>query len=138
MAVRGPVDHAEGVLTLYDVLDYLIDNSSIGGAGKYKLNNAVELLRQGADGKEPVALSTDATLPAGTAGATYGATLTAAGGTEPYTWTATGLPDGLTLSASGIVGGVPAVSATSQVTLTVTDSSVPPQSVDTALTLAVA
>jgi len=48
-----------------------------------------------------------ATLPAGTVGAAYSQTLTAAGGTGPYTWSAVNLPAGLSLSAAGVLSGTP-------------------------------
>ena len=57
----------------------------------------------------PVALQIATTsLPAGTAGASYAATLAATGGTPPYTWSITGgaLPSGFSLSAStGTIAG---------------------------------
>lgn len=50
---------------------------------------------------------TTASLPAGTVGSSYAASLAATGGTPPYTWTvASGaLPPGLTLAAGGAVTG---------------------------------
>jgi hypothetical protein len=48
-------------------------------------------------------------LPGGQTGASYSATLTAAGGTPPYSWsdTAGSLPGGLTLNADGTITGTP-------------------------------
>ena len=69
-----------------------------------------------------------ATLPTATQGATYSATLTAAGGTPPYTWSLAGtskLPTGLTLSSAGIISGsLPATlkTGTYKVSVQVTDS----------------
>jgi hypothetical protein len=57
------------------------------------------------------ALSVSTTsLPAGTVGAAYTATLAATGGAVPYTWTETSggaLPPGLTLATSGSISGTP-------------------------------
>jgi len=63
-----------------------------------------------AGGTTPGALAVStASLPAGTAGTAYSATLAASGGTAPYTWTlASGtLNDGLTLAADGTISGTP-------------------------------
>jgi hypothetical protein len=67
-------------------------------------------------------------LPDGTAGAAYTATVTALGGTAPLTWTLSlgALPAGLTLSAAtGVISGTPTAAGTSTITLTVTDSTTP-------------
>lgn len=74
----------------------------------------------------PLAVTTTS-LPAGTVGNAYTATLAASGGTSPYKWSLTGgsLPPGLSLSAAtGAITGTPSAPA-SQVPLTfqVTDSS---------------
>ncbi|WP_295658332.1 putative Ig domain-containing protein, partial [uncultured Nocardioides sp.] len=52
--------------------------------------------------------------------------LTAVGGTAPYSWQAAGLPAGLALEGSTITG-TPTVVGTSEVTLTVTDSTATPR-----------
>ena len=51
-----------------------------------------------------------ATLPAGSVGSNYSATLNATGGVGPYTWTLTSgsLPSGLALSSTGMISGTPA------------------------------
>lgn len=68
-----------------------------------------------------------ASLPSGTVGVTYTATLVASGGTAPYSWTITtgSLPVGLALSSSGVITGTPSAAATSDFTLQVTDSTTP-------------
>jgi len=70
-------------------------------------------------------ITTSAQLPVGVPGIAYSQTLAASGGTPPYTWTITQgtLPAGLTLgSATGLISGTPAASATSSLTVQVTDS----------------
>ena len=66
------------------------------------------------------------TIPTGTVGLTYATqALAASGGTGPYTFalTAGTLPVGLTLTAAGSLSGTPSTAATSNFTVTVTDSS---------------
>jgi len=70
----------------------------------------------------PLAITTSS-LPNGTAGTAYSATLNASGGTPPYTWTESGaLPAGLTLSSTGTISGTPTTSGTSSFVVQVTDS----------------
>lgn len=72
----------------------------------------------------PLSLTTTS-LPTGTVGASYAATLTASGGTEPYQWSVSSgsLPAGLTLSPStGSIAGVPSVAGDLSFTVTVADS----------------
>ncbi|WP_269937987.1 beta strand repeat-containing protein [Arthrobacter sp. HY1533] len=69
----------------------------------------------------PLALDT-ASLPSGSAGAPYSATLAASGGTEPYTFSASGLPAGLSLSAAGTISGTTTAAGTFTVALTVADA----------------
>jgi hypothetical protein len=86
---------------------------------------------------------TTTTLPNATVGTAYNAPLDASGGTPPYTWTvATGstLPAGLTLGGSGTtwtLSGTPTAAATSNFSLTVTDSSSPAQSKTVALSVTI-
>ncbi len=68
-------------------------------------------------------LSIDTTsLPDGTVGNVYSASLSARGGTAPYSWSATGLPSGLSLSSSGSISGTPSAVGTFAVTVSVSDA----------------
>jgi len=79
----------------------------------------------GGGGGLPPSISTT-TLPSGSVGAAYSATLQASGGTTPYTWsiaTASGpLPAGLTLASSGVISGSPTTSGNFGFTVVVTDA----------------
>ncbi|WP_160115092.1 putative Ig domain-containing protein [Bryocella elongata] len=65
-----------------------------------------------------------ATLPGGTVGATYSATLSAVNGTAPYTYAVSSgsLPAGLSLSTAGVLSGTPTTLGSSTFTVKVTDS----------------
>ena len=73
----------------------------------------------------PLSITTNS-LPAGTLGAAYVATLTAFGGSAPYTWSVSGaLPQGLSLNAStGVISGIPTEAETVQLLLMASDSDV--------------
>ncbi|MCX5997763.1 MAG: putative Ig domain-containing protein [Chloroflexi bacterium] len=65
------------------------------------------------------------TLPAGTVGSPYSATLQAGGGTLPYTWSiiSGALPAGLTLnSGTGVISGIPLAAQTYSFTVRADDS----------------
>ena len=85
---------------------------------------------------------TSTSLPDGTVGTAYSATLAASGGTSPYTWTLTGgtLPAGLTLNATtGAITGTPTATTTATaLVFTVQDAEVPSQrkTVNVSLTIA--
>jgi RHS repeat-associated protein len=84
---------------------------------------------------------TTASLPNGTAGQFYSATLNASGGTKPYTWSLVNgsLPSGLSLNASmAAISGTP-TSATvpTDLTFEVTDSSLPARSDQAVLSLTI-
>jgi hypothetical protein len=58
-----------------------------------------------------------------TVGTAVSLPLSASGGTAPYSWSATGLPAGLSINSSnGTISGTPTTAATSNVTVTATDS----------------
>ena len=65
---------------------------------------------------------TTTSLPGGTVGESYSATLEATGGATPYTWSvASGsLPGGLSLSSAGVISGTPTTAGTSTVGFRVT------------------
>jgi hypothetical protein len=75
------------------------------------------------------------TLPTGTVGTAYLATLTATGGVSPYTWSASGLPSGLTVSSTGTISGVPTTTGTQMAALTVKDSTTATASSSLSLTI---
>jgi hypothetical protein len=70
----------------------------------------------------PLSVSS-ASLPGGTVGTAYSATVAATGGVPGYTWTATGLPSGVTIGLNtGVISGTPTTGGTLSVVVTVTDS----------------
>ena len=78
----------------------------------------------------PAALSLTNTLPNGTVGVVYSASIDATGGTTPYACSISSgtLPAGLTLTGC-TVSGTPTIAGSSSVTVTVTDASNPVKSV---------
>ena len=83
---------------------------------------------------------TSSTLPSGTGGSPYSATLQATGGTPAYTWSikSGSLPAGLTLaSTTGVISGTPTASGTSTFTASVSDNGSPvqTQSMTTSITV---
>ena len=72
----------------------------------------------------PISITTTS-LPSGTEGSAYSATLIAVGGTTPYTWLvfSGSLPSGLSLgSTSGVISGNPIVAETADFSVQVSDS----------------
>lgn len=69
----------------------------------------------------PVLTISTASLPAGTVGAPYTATLSATGNVGPVSWSADGLPEGLALDSGGTLSGTPAAPGTSSVTVRAAD-----------------
>ena len=65
---------------------------------------------------------TTASLPNGTVGLAYSASLAASGGVPPYAWSAAGLPDGVSTAAGGAIGGTPGAAGKFTVAVTVKDS----------------
>ena len=85
---------------------------------------------------------TTTSLPSGTAGNSYSATLAATGGITPYSWSITSgtLPAGLTLNAStGAISGTPTAAASNTaLTFQVSDSEKSAQSKTSTLSLTIA
>ena len=84
----------------------------------------------GSPSPQPLSISSTS-LPNGQVGTPYSATLAAAGGRMPYQWSITSgaLPAGLTLAAgTGVISGTPTAAGAGSVTVSVKDSSAPPQS----------
>jgi hypothetical protein len=78
-------------------------------------------------------------LPEGSAGSAYSASVSASGGDGSYTWSASGLPSGLNINAStGTISGTPGSATTASVTITVQDASVPALSTSAQLSLTIA
>jgi Putative Ig domain len=87
----------------------------------------------------PIAM-TFSSLPGGTVGAAYSATLTARGGTPPYVWNVVSgqLPAGLTLSSAGAISGKPTATGNFHFFLQVKDSERSPQAATQPFDIAVA
>ena len=85
-----------------------------------------------------LAISTTS-LPQGTVGTAYSATLMASGGTTPYTWSITSgtLPAGLSLAPStGIISGTPTAASSASITVQIKDASAFTKSATLAITVA--
>lgn len=84
---------------------------------------------------------TTTSLSSGTVGTAYNATVQSSGGTTPVTWSVTvgTLPAGLSLNSStGAISGTPTTAATSDFTVTATDSATPtPQTASKPLSITV-
>lgn len=81
---------------------------------------------------------TTSTLPPGTSGVRYDARVFVVGGAAPYTFRVSGgaLPSGLALDpASGDVAGTPAAAGSYTATISVEDSSVPPNGAERVFTI---
>ena len=75
-------------------------------------------------------------LPAGIIGVSYSGVMRASGGILPYSWISSGLPEGLSIDPStGEIYGVPRVTTTSVISITVTDHSGISASKDLTLTI---
>jgi hypothetical protein len=79
-------------------------------------------------------------LPQGTAGQSYAASLQASGGTPSYTWSVTSgsLPAGLSLASSGAISGTPSSAGSWTFTVQVKDSAATPQTATGTFTITIA
>jgi Putative Ig domain len=70
----------------------------------------------------PISIS-PTSVPGGTAGSPYAASLTGSGGVAPYRFTETGaLPSGLSLSSAGVLSGTPSQAGSFPIVLTASDA----------------
>ena len=84
---------------------------------------------------------TTTSLPGGSVGTSYSATVSATGGVTPYTWSITSgsLPAGLAINASsGTISGTPTATGTSHFTVSVKDSESPVITAAAPLTITIA
>ena len=92
-----------------------VQNAGTGGGTSSAVNfTVVSLLK-----------ITTASLPGGSLGTAYSATLAATGGTPPYSWTifSGSLPTGLTLNgATGVISGTPTAAGSATFTIQVVDT----------------
>ena len=82
---------------------------------------------------------TTSSLPDGTVGVAYSASVSASGGTAPYSWSlASGsLPTGLSLNSSGGISGTPSSTGPFPFTIRVRDSSAPQQTATRSFTITI-
>ncbi len=90
-------------------------------------------------GPAPIAITTSS-LPGGSVGAAYSASLQASGGTPPYSWSVVSgqLPSGISLSTSGVLSGTPTVAGSSYFSIMAKDSASSPQAATQAESISVA
>lgn len=86
----------------------------------------------------PLAITTGAQLPAGTAGVAYSQSLATSGGTQPLAWSVISgsLPPGLSLSSAGVLSGTATDAASSVFTAQVKDGTGASAAVTFSLTMA--
>jgi len=83
-----------------------------------------------------LSLTTDS-LPDGTVGGSYSATLSASSGTSPFTYSLSSgsLPDGLNLGSDGVISGTPTREGSFSFNILITDSGSPAQTVTRSYTI---
>lgn len=98
----------------------LTSTAVIAGATK---TNSISVTINNATQADPITITTN-TIPGGTVGTAYNATLVATGGTPPYSWSisAGALPSGMTLTNAGKIQGVPTAGGAFNITIKATGS----------------
>ncbi len=130
-ATANPIEAITATATGYDVprVNGGVDNyhtpwhGSLAGTRPSGVH-AVSIAPWPGTPSPPPSISTSS-LPAGTVGTAYSATLTASGGTTPYTWPLRSgqLPGGLELSSGGAISGTPTTAGTATFGVEVIDAS---------------
>lgn len=115
---------------------YFVDQGNFLGSNLFALYSLVRVLTPSAP-PALLTISTPVTLPPGTVGIPYSASLAASGGWPPVTWTlmSGSLPPGTTLSKAGMISGIPTNAGTFQFTIQVADSSASTAAQEFALTM---
>ncbi|MGH9476179.1 MAG: beta strand repeat-containing protein [Terriglobales bacterium] len=122
-----------GTPTASGAIANLVVTATDSGAGAFQQTKATAALSLTVI---PTLALTTTTLPAGTAGVAYSATLAASGGVTPYVWSSGTLPAGLTLNAAtGAISGTPTATNTGAIAFTVSDAGTPKQTQQASLTL---
>ena len=103
-------------------------------ANNTTLSQAVTAFQGG--GSNALTIST-APLPDALVNTAYTGSISVTGGVSPYSVTVSGLPDGLTDNGGGSFSGTPTTAGTSSLSVSASDSSVPPQTTSATLTLVV-
>ena len=114
-------------------------SSSFPNQGWNSSNYWVDVVLMPTTTTTPLVISTQS-LPGGTTGIPYSASLGASGGTTPYAWSVKNglLPSGLSLnSATGAITGTPTAVGTFNFTVQVADSGSPQQTASQSLTVAI-
>ncbi len=111
-------------IRVYKVLSF--DNTAYPGAIGYQTFRSKTEFSLKTSAAVPAPSIQTSYLPNGLVGASYSATLKAAGGSAPYTWSLApgtiALPSGLALSSSGTISGTASVPGTANLTLRVRDA----------------
>ncbi|HLY59840.1 MAG TPA: Ig domain-containing protein [Terriglobia bacterium] len=118
LSAAGAISGTPTTSGSYSFVGAVKDSASNSASYTYSTSIAM-----GAPPTPPLAISTTS-VPAGTTGTAYSATLAATGGTSPYSWTLSSgtLPTGLTLSSTGAISGTPTASGSYSFTAQVSDS----------------
>jgi len=113
------VSDSAAEITTLSATDTLQSNYAIGST---QVTFTAASSGGGGGGGSSALLVVNTSLPDGSVGQPYTATLSATGATGPTTWTCSGLPPNLTCSSAGAISGTPSVSGTFPVSVTVTSN----------------
>jgi Putative Ig domain len=107
------------ILSSFCILSLLFLITACGGGAFSSTGNG-----NGGGGTTSNPSVTTSSIPAGTVGSAYAASLQATGGKTPYKWSLKSgtLPAGVSLSAAGAIGGIPTAAGTDSLVFEVTDA----------------